>query len=173
MDNPQCYLCRKDDTLLVRGYLNPDKYMQSAGIKRGWVWFTCKRCGLYFQPDPMTTQQLENIYSHYRDKSMREISVEEEFDRIMAIPSRESENEYRYRWFSEHYEGGNDMLDIGSGLGVWPYYVKASLGFNVQCVEPNKDCAKFLIDSLNLPCYPGFFIPEAYDARFDYKRQDL
>ncbi len=101
---------------------------------------------------------------------MREISVEEEFDRIMAIPSRESENEYRYRWFSEHYEGGNDMLDIGSGLGVWPYHVKASLGFNVQCVEPNRDCAIFLIDSLNIPCYSGFFIPETYETletRFD------
>lgn len=151
---------------MVQGHTTPDKYMRSACILKGWVWYLCANCGLYFQPNPLTTQELEEIYSHYRDIDMRKTTIEEEFDRIMGIKPQDSENYYRFRWFGNHYEGRGKMLDIGSGLGVWPYQVKTGMGFDVECVEPNVDCATFLNDCLNITCLSGFFHPESYYEPF-------
>ena len=167
MNNTPCYLCNSNNTRLVQGHTEPDKYMRSACIIKGWEWYYCSGCGLYFQPNPLSFQELEEIYSHYRDKDMRGVTIEEEFDRIMAIIPQDSENYYRYRWFGNHYEGRGRMLDIGSGLGVWPYQIKTGLGFDIQCVEPNVDCAAFINDSLNIPCLSGYFYPENYDDLFD------
>jgi 2-polyprenyl-3-methyl-5-hydroxy-6-metoxy-1,4-benzoquinol methylase len=152
---------------MVQGRTIADKYMQSAGIDRGWSWYLCGDCGLYFQKDPMPPYQLEKIYAHYRDQSIRDASIEDEFDRIMAIMPQESENYYRYRWFGSHYQGEKRLLDIGSGLGVWPYQIKTALGFDVQCVEPNLGCCDFINDSLNIPCICGYFYPEAFNETFD------
>jgi 2-polyprenyl-3-methyl-5-hydroxy-6-metoxy-1,4-benzoquinol methylase len=70
---------------------------------------------------------------------------------------------YRWSWFASQVDSNyyNSVLDIGSGLGVWPYLLSQA-GYNVTCVEPNRDSADFIKNKLTIPCTCAFFNPRQY-----------
>lgn len=149
-------------------YASPDKYEQLCGIKdveRSWV--ICRNCGWAISKRNYDTGELEKVYlDSYRDKDFRGESVSESFDRIWNLPDWKSENRVRFDWFSDNVKDRlGDVLDIGSGFGVWPYMLNIH-GWDVTCVEPNQECAKFITKVLRLDCYGGFFgadVVGAYD----------
>jgi 2-polyprenyl-3-methyl-5-hydroxy-6-metoxy-1,4-benzoquinol methylase len=57
------------------------------------------------------------------------------------------------------------MLDIGSGLGVFPAAM-SRMGVDVTCVEPNKDSADFIKNDLKLECLNQFY-DGPVDGEFD------
>lgn len=147
-----CYLCGSDGRV-KRVYNSSDKYEKLIGINKDVrVWYVCQSCGLTWQTNSLTESNLKDIYSHYRDTSFRNESVKEIFLRIDNLDQKESENEYRFRWFSKHVgiEKGC-LLDIGSGFGIWPN-VMVRHGWEVVCVEPNEESCKFINEYLNIPC---------------------
>ena len=65
-----------------------------------------------------------------------------------------SENVARYVWFASHikYKESRNVLDIGSGLGVWPA-ILSDAEYDVTCVDMNELSAEFISDTLEMPCY--------------------
>ncbi len=149
-------LCGSDKFLTVHSYSKPDKYESWVGIqnvKRSWV--RCMKCGFYMQLRNYDLAELETIYKKgYRDKEFRGESIEEAFERVTTV--QESENERRFLWFGMHiiHAERRRVLDIGSGLGVWPYILKTA-EYDVECVEENQLSINFLYENLGLSCFEG------------------
>ena len=139
-----CYLCGNSNFEILMSYDHPDKYEKWMGIenvKRQWV--RCVYCGFVQALRNYKMPRLEAIYKDgYRKLGFREHTIKDTFDLIMALPHDESENRQRCDWL-EYYTGKGSILDVGSGLGVFPYVMK-SKGYDVECVEENEDSIEFL-----------------------------
>ena len=157
-----CVLCGANEYMpLFCHFLKPDKYEKWIGITNiERCWKRCLRCGLIYHSRNYPLADLEKIYEHgYRHTDFRGETIKEAFDRIMAIP--DSENDARVKWLTDTIGVPKTMLDVGSGIGVFPYRMK-ELGCNVWCTEENYDSLGF-INSLGLHCVKG--VPKY--ARFD------
>jgi len=153
----KCYLCGNDRFKPIYSYNEPDKYLKAIGlIQCSRTWWHCKQCGLYFNNNGLIQKQLEDVYLRYRDSEMRGTSVAEEFERIQALPV--SENRLRCIWVTINIadKRPQSMLDIGSGLGVFPYEMKKAIP-HVCCIEPEAESATFINNKLNINCFNGFY----------------
>jgi hypothetical protein len=131
------------------GYRTPDKYEKWVGLKNvKRLWVKCKKCGFYWQLRNYPLSNLEKIYkTGYRSKDFRGESIEHAYYRIRNAPY--SENEKRFFWFGYHapYKKAKKVLDIGSGIGVWPALLK-NAEYDVTCVEENQDSVDFISSEL-------------------------
>lgn len=149
----KCIICGKTsqwECLSVHD--KPDKYERWVGIEDvSRSWFKCD-CGFVQQLRNYPLWQIERIYDDgYRDAEFRGESIEHAFERISN--AKDSENEKRFFWFGLHrkYLDSCCVLDVGSGLGVWPALLKRA-EYKVCCVEKNEVSKRFLHENLNLPC---------------------
>lgn len=150
-----CYLCGSN--IKPHYSLNSDKYQELIGItEEGRKWYYCSNCGLWEQSNDMSQEQLNQIYLKYRDKGMRNYTVEEEFKRVKNIPDSEN-NERINQLLADKVLPNKAVLDIGSGFGIFPYgihpYVK-----KIYCIEPELNSAIF-INKLGIECHAGFYQP--------------
>jgi len=162
----KCYLCKRD-MKLVWDYDYPDKYQQLIGITEAKrAWYYCSYCMLYAQENDLTDKQIENIYENYRNRDIRDTTVKEVFDRIMNLPN--SENKQRVDNLLSDLEGKEieKVLDIGSGLGIFPYEMSL-YGFDVTCIEPNPKSCEFMKNELRLNVFQAFFGQENRYPKFD------
>jgi len=152
----RCSICGNEKFLTVHSYSEPDKYESWVGIQNvNRCWVRCMKCGFYMQIRNYELSELEKIYKHgYRDKKFRGESIEHAFKRI--INAEKSENESRYLWFAMNieYTENKRVLDIGSGIGVWPHLLKRA-EYDVECVEENEVSINFLYEQLGLSCFNG------------------
>lgn len=145
----KCVVCGSNgwiNSVLIK---KPDKYEKWVGItdvKR--CWRKCLGCGLWHHRRNYSLANLEKIYEDgYRHPDFRGETIDEAFERIINIP--ENENTKRVKWLTDTWDWPDTLLDIGSGLGVFPYVMNDYT--NVSCVESNNDSIKF-IRSLVIPC---------------------
>ena len=122
-------------------------------VNRSWV--CCMKCGFYIQVRDYDIAELQQIYkSGYREQEFRGESIGEAFDRVLAV--RDSENERRYWWFGMNinYLEAINVLDVGSGIGVWPNILKRA-EYEVECVEENQISIDFIYERLGIQCFQG------------------
>lgn len=155
--NIKCQICNNESNLItLYTYGSADKYEKWMGIEDvNRCWLMCMRCGFHFQIRNYDIKKLEKIYKYgYRQKGFRTETIEEAFERIRN--TEDNENESRYIWFGMHikYEESKNVLDIGSGIGVWPEILTRT-GFNVDCVEENELSIDFIYEKLGLKCFNG------------------
>ncbi len=135
-------------------YNAPDKYEKYIGIhnvKREWVY---KGDGVFYHKRNYNLALLEKIYEYgYRAKDFRGETIDEAFKRIMAIPN--NENQARMNWLEGVIGDRKSLLDIGSGLGVFPALWKETISNNIYCVETNKESICF-INSLGIKCFNNY-----------------
>jgi len=157
----RCILC--DSGLRHIKTLPADKYQKLIQHTGNRTWKRCTNCGLYTQHHNLSDTNLKHIYESYRNREIRIEKVKDTFKKITSLPPSQSENMYRWSWFASQVDSNNydTVLDIGSGLGVWPYLLTKA-GYIVTCVEPNRDSAKFINDELKIPCTCAFFNPRQY-----------
>lgn len=157
-----CLICGKNDWSIVHSYDKPDKYEKWMGIKdvqRSWE--KCS-CGFSQSRRNYPIEDLQKIYSDgYRDKGFRHRSIDEAFQYVLNLPPEKSENERRLENFMFFVDNSYSVLDVGSGLGVFPQRLKDN-DYTVWCVEPNKESQRF-INGLGIRCIPD--IPDY--VRFD------
>jgi SAM-dependent methyltransferase len=152
-----CLICGGKPEKTRFSYTKPDRYERWVGIeniKRMWV--MCEDCGFHWQMRNYPLSKLETIYvDGYRDPKFRGETIQAAFSRIQSYRvTGNSENEVRYIWFAANikYKEAKKVLDVGSGLGVWPRILKDA-GFVVTCVDENKDSVKFISEELGMQCY--------------------
>ena len=128
----------------------PDKYERWMGItdvRRRWR--KCLGCGLWHQLRNYSLTDLDKIYEDgYRNVNFRGETIEQAFHRIISIPN--SENDTRVNLLTSMLGVPENLLDIGSGLGVFPFRMR-QMGTEVFCVESNKDSIGWIKD-LGMPC---------------------
>ena len=148
-----CLICNKDDWDVIHTYDKPDKYEKWMGIedvKRSWE--KCS-CGFHQSRRNYPIADLQKIYTDgYRDIGFRHRSIDQAFQYVINLPKEESENEARVESFIEDFKDVF-VLDIGSGLGVFPKRLKDN-GYTIWCVELNRKSRWFINNKLNIQCLP-------------------
>jgi len=157
--NVECLICGRFGLNTIYSYGQPDKYEKWCGLKHHIrFWQQCENCGFYqswrsYHPDELSPVYIDG----YRDTGFRHENIKDVFIKVSSLPNSQSENYYRTQWFKNHIGFGNgDALDIGSGFGIWPLALDR-MGWNVQCIEPNKESVEFISNELGLPCHDSFF----------------
>lgn len=144
-----CRNCYSDTHTVAAEYDGPDKYEELFGIESaGRRWLKCCNCGHYQSESNYPAELL--TYKGYRSKEFRGKTIREQFDDVVSLPNHQRENFSRVNWL--HYESRDcyRVLDVGSGLGVFPNELREH-GYEVHCVEPDEEAAEFLI-SLGFDC---------------------
>ncbi len=109
------------------------------------------------------------VASNYKDVD----GIRENFKRIVSLTPGESDNteravrinKFAKKHFSESIEG-KTLLDIGSGLGVFPYVMKQS-GWVCTALDPDHNAVKHLEESVGVQALHGelltISVPGTYD----------
>lgn len=162
-----CYLCGNENLVTIFTYDKPDKYLEAINVKHSHrEWLFCPCCELYQNNNHLTEESIKDAYSKYRDVSMRGTTVDGEFSKITSL-SR-SENLDRVVWLNLNINRIpiKKMLDIGSGLGVFPYEMSKTIQ-DVVCVEPEHESVNFIRDKLGLPCHAEMYQPYLTKEKYD------
>ena len=153
----KCTICgNAKGWMAINVYDTPDVYEKWVGIDRvNRTWVKCLKCGFLQQIRNYPIWQLEHIYQNgYRDHEFRGETIKEAFNRLRSI--KNSENENRYIWFAMNviHKEADRVLDIGSGIGVWPAILKDA-DYHVTCVEENSHSIDFINNELGIVCHSG------------------
>jgi SAM-dependent methyltransferase len=149
----RCIICGGHPVKTTFGYKKPDKYERWVGLKKiKRLWVVCDKCGFYWQLRNYPLSKLETIYTDgYRKWEFRGETIAKAYERIGYWGS---ENVDRYSWFASHlkFKEAKRVLDVGSGIGVWPKILDLA-EYNVTCVDENKDSVDFISGELGLNCW--------------------
>ncbi len=120
----------------------------------------CQLCGHWFSNHCMTLDGLyggayvDNTYGH---------RLETTFERIIALPPEQSDNTGRVARLAEfsknHFNATQQLrlLDIGSGLGVFPYAMKQA-GWDCTVIDPDPRSTKHATEVIGVKAITGDFM---------------
>jgi len=153
-----CIICGNDKKVFVPvfAYDKPDKYESWVGIHDDLLarWWEKCGCGFYRSYRNYPLADLQKIYNEgYRNEKFRGETIRQAYEKMMSLPPEKSENFQRFRWFIRNIsqKTGCSILDIGSGLGVWPDVLNKA-GYDVWCMETNKESLEFIRHELKIKC---------------------
>jgi len=120
----------------------------------------CRLCGHWYSDHKM---DLTNLYSGaYVEKTYGD-RMRQTFDRILALPAEKSDNAGRVvsiRTFAEaFFPAGKTptLLDVGSGLGVFPYRMK-EVGWSCTALDPDPQAAVHAREVVGVQALTGDFM---------------
>jgi len=154
VERTECPLCLSSDIgRVVFKYTAPDKYELAIGVaKRGYrrEMRSCGGCGSLVQSGG--SGRIEEVYGEaYRSEGFRGETQSALFDRIVSLPREESENLARIDMLATDLgtlanpEAPLRMLDVGSGLGVFPWAVAVRFPhWRVATVDPDESSCRLL-----------------------------
>jgi SAM-dependent methyltransferase len=94
------------------------------------------------------------------------------FERVIALPPERSDNSgriARVRAFAAAHFGGRTnirLLDVGAGLGVFPYAVKQA-GWHCTAIDPDARAVAHMRDHVGVDAIPGDFLRIEGLGQFD------
>lgn len=160
----KCIVCgRTASWVTIFAYTKPDKYeawVDLPEVRRQWL--RCMNCGHYQSRRNYNPQILDEVYKNgYRAKNFRGQDIESTFNGVICLPNEKRETYHRLVHFITWGADESDtILDIGSGLGVWPYELLKNGFCNVICTEINEDSKQFINHRIGLNCVEEYTGPE-------------
>lgn len=128
--------------------------------------WTCASCG---HLTGVTSMDLDALYSgDYVDDAYGPGGLDATFERIMALPPERSDNAGRVDRvcaFMDRRQGEPKLLDVGSGLGVFPAAMEAR-GWRVTALDPDPNAAEHLRRRLQGEVIEGDAMRLELDYRF-------
>jgi ubiquinone/menaquinone biosynthesis C-methylase UbiE len=101
------------------------------------AYFSCDNCLHWFSNVEIN---LKKFYSSDYVSRTYNINFFNKFKKIIDLPKKKSDNYFRVRRIKNFLYEKNiknpKILDVGSGLGVFPYFMKKN-GFNIYALDPD------------------------------------
>ena len=131
----------------------------------------CGLCGHWYSEHKM---DLANLYGGAYVESTYGTRMRQTFERILALPPEQSDNAGRVArllaFTASFFPVGKKptLLDVGSGLGVFPYRMKAA-GWSCTALDPDPRAAAHAKDVVGVQAVTGDFMTIGPDrlGRFD------
>ena len=175
MKNNYCILCKSNSKDIIAKQLFEDEYLTLIDpdlnkMKRYWV--KCSSCSLIYHDPQLEEFETISLYKKFRDTSFRGEIADEYFDRITSIPNPESENYIKVQWLSNqisnHLNNGGNILDIGSGGGVFLYtFLQENKSWIPHGVEPTIEFAELTQKHLDCSVHAGNYKKDIFNTKFD------
>lgn len=164
-----CPLCLSANTQLAHRYTEPpageNRFPQFEAQYQREFW-RCQQCQHYFAQHDLDLQGLyEGDYGaslYDGDKMARS------FNKINALPPAQSDNWGRVQFLKRYFHAAppESVLDIGSGLGVFPYRLQ-DLGWNCTALDPDARACAHIQKWAQVPTLQGDFLKLEPTQRFD------
>ncbi len=130
------------------------------------AYLCCRLCGHWYSQHNM---DLANLYSGAYAESTYGDRMRQIFDRILALPSEKSDNAGRVAkvlgfassFFSS--ETKPTLLDVGSGLGVFPFRMKEA-GWICTALDPDPQAAVHAREVVGVQAVTGDFMLSGSDC---------
>ncbi len=172
---PSCVLCQSDRFLPVFTYDAPPvgevRFAITSGSGYQRTIDRCAVCGLFVSHHDI---DMSNLYSgEYVDATYGKKGIQETFNRVINLPPERSDNAGRVKRIADfcrsHFESAPfssiSVLDIGSGLGVFPYAMKKA-GFNCTALDPDARAIAHTKETVGVTAIHGDFLTVAIAERF-------
>ena len=168
-----CYLCESKKFRLLKKIsqkpdnetefdLCKDQYMRKIKI--------CNFCSVYINDH---SYDLDTIYSDQYNSNTYLNDIKTNFNRIQSLPFSRSDNKQRVdriiKYFKKkgHIINNMKVLDIGSGLGVFPSEIKLH-NVNVTCIDPSLVSIKHAKENIKVDqAIHGKFLELQIKEKFD------
>jgi SAM-dependent methyltransferase len=127
----------------------------------------CKACGHFLSIHEMDISRLyegDYVSSNYGEKGILET-----FNKINHLPPEKSDNVGRARRINEYADSiksGRKVLDVGSGLCVFLYRMKAA-GWDCTALDPDERSARHAKEVVGVDAICGDFMKLDVSDRFD------
>ncbi len=170
---PPCWLCGSTGGELVaeirqRPEREPDFGIDPSRYRRAI--HRCDRCGVFYSAHELLG---DDVYAGTYNASIYEHQLAERYDRVMALPSDQSDNRQRVArvaGFVADHVGPADrirVLDVGSGLCVFLGGMKEH-GFHCTCVDPDPIAARHALEHVGIDAAHAGTLADLRDGeRFD------
>jgi Methyltransferase domain len=179
----RCLLCGETAATTLSSYSAPDVYERTIGIsnidyQREWV--QCRNCRFIYSRYSRDPEALDRLYEQaYRDSSVpwRTGSTREVFDRVISLPSEESETHARIGWIKQkiceleqaglitHRPGAKRLLDVGGATGVFAYLFRDA-DWDCHVVDP-AETGRFLETDFGISYHQASYRPGMAGGTFD------
>ena len=175
MRRVNCILCGSNRESIISSQIFDDEYLtliDPALNKINRFWVSCKNCSFVYKNPQLENSEIETLYQKFRDKTFREESAEDYFNRIISLPKAESENTIKInslcKKIPDHIKKGGNVLDIGAAGGVFLYsFLQMNKSWSGFAVEPTPEYAILAKTKLNCSIYEGFYQKDIFKTKFD------
>ena len=138
--NSKCSLCGSAKHNLIHEFDHPVENENTFGVKKYYreLW-RCSICGLFFNEHDYN---FEEVYKEdYRKAAYHGDLIHQRFNEIMNLPIEKSDNKNRVLRILDFFEiesskSDKKVLDIGSGMGVFPAVMKQN-HWEVVAIDPD------------------------------------
>ena len=132
------------------------------------TYFCCKKCGHWFQKNNLLPK---SFYSLNYNKMTYSNELLKTFKKIINLPKKKSDNYHRLKRINEvkrmiFNNKKTKLLDIGSGLGIFPYSAK-KIGWNCTALDPDLNSVNHIKKNLKIKCFHGEFKKGKSFGKFD------
>ena len=143
MNHKNCRIC--GNKLIFLKKLNKPQKTENlfnfSPKKFSKIFYECKNC-LHIYNFHSFQKKIMHIYKkNYNSNSHK--NIEEKFKKILNLDKKKSSNHQRIKALIPFIKKRYNILDIGSGIGIFPYSLKQS-GYQIDCLEYDKNACKFL-----------------------------
>lgn len=138
----KCFLCKSSCRIWKHLEKPPEGETEFVGVALyPRSIYNCGKCELYWSDKQIPLSFYKNKYvSVTYGQGLRD-----KFDWVLDLPRHESDNEQRIDWILDKLEllapklklSSSAGLDIGSGLGVFPYRFSQRSDFDVVALDPD------------------------------------
>lgn len=129
----------------------------------------CSLCNHRFSVNKMN---MSDLYKGNYATSTYGVGIRETFEKIISLPASRSDNEGRIKYLKDfasiHFSDilGIRLLDVGSGLGVFPYVAKRT-GWLCTAVDPDPTAVKHMVEFIGIDVVHGDFLNVRNIGKFD------
>lgn len=175
MNNKRCPITGDTNAKLFFSYDKPpdgevDYKLNNSGNYKREIWQYAPS-GHFISNHSMDVNKLykgQYVDSTYKDLS----SMQKIFNKIISLPSNKSDNfgrfnsllEFSHRWFNINFKP--NLLDIGSGLGVFPYIVEKN-GWECTAIDPDNRSIQLINQNTNVKTICGDFMELKSKKKYD------
>jgi SAM-dependent methyltransferase len=166
---PTCPLCGSDGLETVFRYLAPPPgettFPLADGQRYEREYRRCGVCGHFLSVHDL---DLAGLYEgHYMDSTYAGDRLRETFERIMGLPPERSDNVQRVARIQRLWDGApGTVLDVGSGLGVFPARMKEA-GWTPTALDPDPRSVRHAIEMVGVDAVQADFATAGELGRFD------
>ena len=148
--NKNCFICGSNLILKKKFYKkNPKENL--FGLEKNLKYFRflyqCENCQHYYNVHNFENYLNKIYFKQYNRITHKDIN--KKFRKIINLKKKKSSNYYRIKFLKKYLRSNDNILDIGSGIGVFPYMIRKE-GYNIDCVESDKFSVNFLEKKINL-----------------------
>ena len=168
----KCYFCKKNNFIKKFEYFTPPKGETKYFINKKKYYryyLQCNYCNHCFS---ISKIELKNFYSSNYNKFTYSGNLKKNFEKIKNLPHNKSDNYFRVMRVVDfvnreiHNMENKTLLDVGSGLGIFPYEISKK-NFICTALDPDKLSCLHLKNNLKINAIHGNFLKTKIKSKYD------